>query len=163
MPKFSVVIPVYNKLPHLERSINSVLEQTYTDFELLLIDDASTDGSSDKLEEFVGNDIRLFTRNEPGPGGYAARNLGIKEARGEWIAFLDADDTWYPDHLEKLKKLISVNPDLYFVGSGWQTLRDNNLRENAYYAKYKKKGNQIISLVEYLKNVLSNKGPVWTL
>lgn len=163
MPKFSVVIPVYNKRPHIERSINSVLEQTNTDFELILIDDASTDGSSEKLKEFSNNSkIRLFSRDEPGPGGYAARNLGIKEAKGEWIAFLDADDTWYPNHLEKFEELISAHPELYFVGSGWQTLRSNKLRENAYYAKNKRNANQIISLVEYLDNSLSNKGPVWT-
>lgn len=118
MPKFSVVIPVYNKLPHLERSINSVLEQTYTDFELLLIDDASTDGSSDKLKDFSSNSkIRLFSRNEPGPGGYAARNLGIKKAKGEWIAFLDADDEWDKNYLNEVFTAIElyINAQVFTV------------------------------------------------
>lgn len=117
---FSVVIPVHNKLPHLERSINSVLNQTYKNLEIILIDDASTDGSSEKLREFQGEHIRIFTRNTPGPGGYAARNRGIKEARGEWVAFLDADDEWYPDHLEKMNQLAIEFPQVYLMSCGYQ-------------------------------------------
>lgn len=66
--KFSVVIPVYNKLPHLERSIQSVLNQSHQNFELLLVDDASTDGSSEKLLEFKDERIRLLKRTTPGAG-----------------------------------------------------------------------------------------------
>lgn len=128
MPKFSVVIPVYNKRPHIERSINSVLEQSFTDFELILIDDASTDGSSEKLKEFSNiSKIRLFSRDEPGPGGYAARNLGIKEAKYDWIAFLDADDKWSSDYLASIYKAIKQNNDVSLVTTRWVRVNGEKL------------------------------------
>jgi|SRR5690554_3644792 len=116
---FSVIIPVHNKLPHLERSINSVLKQSIEDFELLLIDDASTDGSSEKLSEFKDPRIKRFRREVPGPGGYAARNLGIENAKYDWIAFLDADDKWETHHLEDIKNAISKFNDVNIVSTNW--------------------------------------------
>src|SRR5690606_7754713 len=97
---FSVIIPVHNKAPHLNRSINSVLNQTFLEFELILINDASTDGSMKILESYSDPRIRLLERSTPGPGGYAARNLGIQTAKFKWISFLDADDAWEIDYLE---------------------------------------------------------------
>lgn len=82
-PLFSVVIPVYNKKPHVQRSIISVLNQSFSDFELIIIDDAPTDGSLDEIKKFPDPRIRLLHRDKPGPGGYAARNLGVKVAQGE--------------------------------------------------------------------------------
>src|SRR5690606_23125546 len=99
---FSVIMPVYNKAPHLRRSIKSVLAQSYTGFELIIINDASTDSSYDVLTSFNDPRIRLFNRDRPGPGGYAARNLGIEASSFEWISFLDADDEWEPDYLESV-------------------------------------------------------------
>ena len=117
-PFFSVVIPVYNKGPHIHRSIISLLNQTFQDFEVILINDASTDNSIEEINKFKDKRIRVFQRNEPGPGGYAARNLGIKEAKGEWIAFLDADDEWMTDHLEKMFILSKEYPGVLFMGCG---------------------------------------------
>lgn len=159
---FSVVIPVHNKLPHLERSINSVLNQTYKDFELILIDDASTDGSSKKLKKFQGENIRVFTRDTPGPGGYAARNLGIEEAKGTWVAFLDADDEWFPNHLEKMSQLAIAFPNVYLMSSGYQRLNGNQKNENAFYKKHKGQGNFRLNLTEYLNYSLLKLNPVWT-
>lgn len=159
---FSVIIPVHNKLPHLDRSINSALNQSFKDFELILIDDASTDGSSEKLKEFQGENIRVFTRNTPGPGGYAARNLGIKEARGEWIAFLDADDEWYPDHLEKMNQLAIKFPEVYLMSCGYQLQNGNQKRENTFYKQQKKERDFQLDLIEYLNYSLSKQCPVWT-
>ena len=88
---FSVVIPVFNKDEHVERAINSVLCQSFEDFELLLICDPSTDSSTDKVEKIMDSKVKIFYRDEPGPGGYAARNLGIVNATADWVAFLDAD------------------------------------------------------------------------
>ncbi|WP_379865415.1 glycosyltransferase family 2 protein [Marinobacter sp. M5B] len=99
-PFFSVVIPVYNKESHIARSINSVLNQTFKDFELIVICDPSTDNSNGEVDKFDDPRIQVLYRDEPGPGGYAARNLGIKQAKSEWIAFLDADDEWYSNYLE---------------------------------------------------------------
>src|SRR5699024_5851151 len=159
---FSVIIPVHNKLPHLERSINSVLNQSFQDFELLLIDDASTDGSTEKLFEFNDSRIKRFRREKPGPGGYAARNLGIKNAKYEWIAFLDADDEWLPDHLEKMKVVAKDFPQISLMSCGYQIRDRNHEEENAFYNKYKDKGNIEIDLREYLFHSLSKRRPVWT-
>lgn len=113
IPFFSVVIPLYNKAPHVARSVGSVLNQTFGDFELIIVNDASTDGSVEEVLKFNDPLIRLLHRDEPGPGGYAARNLGIKEARAEWVAFLDADDEWMPDHLGEAFRLAEKGcPDI---------------------------------------------------
>lgn len=160
--KFTVVIPIHNKLPHLERSINSVLNQTFQDFEIILIDDASTDGSSEKIKEFKDRRISIYTRIEPGPGGYAARNLGIEKAQGEWVAFLDADDEWYPHHLEKMKELASKYPEVYFMACGWETFRNNVKQSNSFYKKNTNNGSLKITIEEYLKNGINKSLPVWT-
>jgi GT2 family glycosyltransferase len=104
---FSVVIPLYNKRPHIERAIESVIAQTEAPAEVLVIDDASTDGGVDRLASYRNERLLVLRRPEPGPGGYAARNLGILHARSEWIAFLDADDAWMPDHLATIRKTIA--------------------------------------------------------
>lgn len=103
--QFSVVIPVHNKERHVARSVNSALTQTYPANEIIAIDDASKDGSMAEIAR-LGAPVVTLRRDEPGPGGYAARNLGIENAKSEWIAFLDADDSWAPDHLELLAKAI---------------------------------------------------------
>src|SRR5690606_31751069 len=100
MHLISVIVPAYNKGPHIKRCINSIVKQTYSCFELIIVYDQSSDDTLKGIEEFTDSRIRLFKRDVPGPGGYAARNLGIEKANGNWIAFLDADDEWYPDHLE---------------------------------------------------------------
>ena len=161
-PFFSVVIPIHNKLPHLERSINSVLTQAFQDFEILLVDDASTDGCSEKINEFDDPRIRVFTRTEPGPGGYAARNLGIEKAKGEWIAFLDADDEWYSYHLEKMNELAKIYPEVYFMSCGWQTQKGCVKRENKFYSQNKKEKKKKITVDDYLKFGIKNQLPVWT-
>jgi glycosyltransferase involved in cell wall biosynthesis len=95
----SVVIPLYNKAEHIQRSVDSVLAQTYRDFELLVVDDGSVDGSGDIVREYADSRIRVIVQANAGPG--AARNRGLREARGEYIAFLDADDEWLPTYLEE--------------------------------------------------------------
>src|SRR4051812_4022993 len=124
-PFFSVIIPVHNKLPHLDRSINSVLNQTYLNFELLLIDDASTDGSEHEILKYVDPRVRLFRRSRPGAGGYAARNLGIKKAIYEWVCFLDADDEWDISLLETLKHTIEEHAEVECVTWGWRNEKEN--------------------------------------
>jgi len=120
----SVIIPVHNKLPHLDRSIQSVLHQTFGEFELLLIDDASTDGSSERLQQYDDSRIRVFRRDTPGRGGYAARNLGIQKAKHEWISFLDADDEWSPEYLEKVVSVIGKVQDAEIISVGWEKVHE---------------------------------------
>ncbi len=132
---FTVIIPVYNKLPHIERSINSVLNQTYSNFELILVDDASTDGSSEKLQDFDDPRVKVLNRSVPGPGGYAARNLGIEEAHNEWISFLDADDEWESDYLENVNRTISLFPNCEIISTNWDHIYLNKTVVNPFFEK----------------------------
>ena len=109
MAFFSVIIPVYNKEQFLVHTINSVLNQSFTDFELLLIDDGSTDSSPALLNQFTDERIKLISQTNQGVS--AARNLGIKAAKAPYIAFLDADDLWESDHLETMHNYCIQFPD----------------------------------------------------
>lgn len=149
--KFSVVIPVYNKLPHLERSIQSVLNQSYQNFEILLVDDASTDGSSEKLLEFKDERIKHLKRTAPGPGGYAARNLGIANATSEWICFLDADDEWEPQVLETVRGVIQSNGDTEIVCWGWYRTTGETKAVDSYSRKYSDDVLKSFTLTEFFR------------
>ena len=114
--KFSIVIPLYNKERYVLRAISSVLNQAYTDFELIVVDDGSTDEGPYLASKVVDSRLRIV--QQPNGGEAAARNRGIKESTSEYIAFLDADDAWKDDHLSTLAKLIGDFPDagLYCTG-----------------------------------------------
>lgn len=107
--KVSVVIPLYNKVQHIRRAVGSVLAQTYQDFELIVVDDGSTDGSGDVVRQFKDPRIRLIVQENAGVS--AARNRGIREAGQELIAFLDADDEWLPCFLETVLDLWERYPE----------------------------------------------------
>ena len=162
MPFFSVVIPLFNKKPHIARALASVFNQDCQDFEVLVIDDASTDGSLEVVRRFEDARIRLFKRSAPGPGGYAARNLGIREARGRWIAFLDADDSWRPEHLESVRRLASEFPRESFLGCGWVIQAETGEWEDPYYRLMREKGSHRITLRSYLEHSLKGRRPVHT-
>jgi GT2 family glycosyltransferase len=131
----SVVIPVSNKAPHVGDAIRSVLVQSRAPDEILIIDDASWDGSRAVIESFADHRIRVLSRPIPGPGGYAARNLGILEAQSHWIAFLDADDVWYPDHLEALARLMAAaGADVVGAFTGWERVWPNGRRQRDVFS-----------------------------
>ncbi len=102
MELVSIIIPVYNSETFLKRTINSVLEQSYKNWELLLIDDCSSDNSFKIIEDYCQKDIRINCfRLSINSGAAEARNLGILKAKGDFIAFLDSDDYWHPQKIEK--------------------------------------------------------------
>lgn len=105
----SVVIPLYNKVGQVEETLQSVLAQTYNDFEIVIVDDGSTDGSAEKIEALGIGNLRLIRQKNAGVS--AARNRGIEEARGEFVAFLDADDLWKPDYLATQFELAQNYPE----------------------------------------------------
>lgn len=104
-PIFSVVIPLYNKEDYILQTVQSVLDQTDPDFELLVVNDGSTDSSQQRLSAITDPRMRIINRFNKGE--CAARNTGIWEAKGEYVVFLDADDYWRPNHLAELRKLIT--------------------------------------------------------
>lgn len=116
---FSVVIPLHNKAPHICRAVDSVLNQDFPAFEVIIVDDASSDGGDQLLKRYTDPRLHIYRRASPSAGGYAARNLGIEKAKGQWIAFLDADDEWLPSHLRKLSDLNYAFPAAGLLGCGW--------------------------------------------
>lgn len=149
-PFFSVIIPVFNKEKHLAKTVESVLQQAFGDFELLLVLDPSTDGSNAMAESFADPRIRLFYRNEPGPGGYAARNLGVEKARAEWICFLDADDWWSVNHLSLLHQTIFSYPSYKIFITGFSIIREGEVRANRYMMRHAGRSPFIMDLPTYL-------------
>lgn len=101
-PTLSIIIPVYNKAPYLGDCIRSVLSQTFTDFELILVNDGSTDASGDICQEYQAFDERIIVIDQCNAGVSAARNAGLKRAAGEYVGFIDSDDTIEPDMYELL-------------------------------------------------------------
>jgi len=120
MASITVVIPVFNKGTHVDRAINSVLNQTVQDFSLIVVDDNSSDNSRDQIRKFESdNRITVLERDVPGPGGYAARNLGVENSKTNLIAFCDADDEWKPEYLEYILEAFTKFPNAGFVCSGF--------------------------------------------
>ena len=106
----SVVIPLYNKAQHIAETLSSVLAQSVLPSEIIVIDDGSTDGGAQVVRQFESAGVRLITQTNQGVS--AARNRGLEEATGDYVAFIDADDLWLPDHLRVLSDLIEKWPHL---------------------------------------------------
>ena len=122
VPFFSVIMPVYNRAKFLDMSITSVLDQDFTDFELICIDDKSTDDSTKIIEHFVSKDNRVkIFRHSENLGRCAARNSGIKIAVSGWVCFLDSDDIYFRNHLSILHRLISTFSDINAFATSMKT------------------------------------------
>ena len=115
-PKISVIVPVYNAEKYLHRCIDSILSQTFTDFELLLIDDGSKDGSGAICDEYAAKDNRVRVFHKENGGVSSARNLGLDNACGEWVTFVDADDYVLPSYLATYIEISTANVDMCVVG-----------------------------------------------
>lgn len=111
---FSVVIPLYNKELSIQKTLNSVLSQTYTNYEIIVVDDGSTDESALQVLKIVDKRIKLIQKENGGVS--CARNKGILAAKGEYVAFLDGDDLWHPTYLETLHQLIQDYPNNAIYG-----------------------------------------------
>jgi|SRR5579884_2312655 len=112
---FDVVIALYNKAPFIERTIESVVAQSFCDWRLYVVDDGSTDDSAQRVSRFTDPRISLIRQKNAGVG--LARNAGIAAGSAPWVAFLDADDVWTPDHLAELDKLRDAYPDAALIGT----------------------------------------------
>jgi len=129
-PAVSVVIPLYNKDPFIARALNSVLAQNFHDFEVIVVDDGSTDGSVAIVREFSDPRIRLIQQENGGVS--AARNRGIKAARADLVAFLDADDEWLPGFLEIILHLRERFPEAGAYATAISTARDGVVKRAQY-------------------------------
>jgi len=118
-PGISVVIPTYNRAGCISEAIDSVLAQTRADFEIIVVDDGSTDATQEVLARY-GNRIRYIYQENAGVS--AARNRGVREARGEWVAFLDSDDEWLPEKLDRQTACLAIYPDVIGIVSDVQMI-----------------------------------------
>ena len=130
----SVVIPLYNKAQSIRKTLDSVLAQTYKDFEIVVVDDGSTDGSADVAEATLLasrlSPLAFRLIRKPNGGVSSARNAGILAAKGEYVAFLDGDDLWHPEYLETLHRLILDYPDASLYGIGCTTINGDKIPED---------------------------------
>ena len=126
MDLISIITPSYNSEKFISQTIESVLSQTYQNWEMIIVDDKSPDNSNIIIEKYIKQDkrIKLIKLNQ-NSGPAVARNLAIKEAKGRYIAFLDADDVWYPDKLEKQIAFMKEN-NLVFTYSAYELIDENN-------------------------------------
>ncbi len=124
MPKFSVVIPLYNKEDYVTATVNSVLAQSITDLEILIVNDCSTDRSLSVVEKFEDSRIKII-QNPTNKGLSASRNVGIQNACGTYIAFLDADDTWLPNFLSLITELITEFPGASLFGTNYEEVHSD--------------------------------------
>lgn len=115
--RVSVVIPLYNKAPYIGRCLRSVFAQTCRDFEIIVVDDGSTDGGERILDTIDKPGLRVFRQANGGPG--AARNRGLHEARGDYVAFLDADDEWLPEYLASSVRALDDAPNAATVSTSY--------------------------------------------
>ena len=125
MPRFSVVIPLYNKENFIENTIQSLLNQTFSDFEVLVVNDCSTDTSEQLVARFDDPRINII-QHSVNKGLSASRNTGIKSANANYIAFLDADDLWKPSFLEKIDVLINQYPEASLFATKYEVLHKKN-------------------------------------
>ncbi|RKY37879.1 MAG: glycosyltransferase family 2 protein [Candidatus Omnitrophota bacterium] len=123
MPTVSVIIPTYNRAHLVGRAVESVLDQTFQDFEILVVDDHSVDNTEEVVNDF--NDARIrYIKHQINMGGNATRNTGVKNSKGEYIAFLDSDDEWLPEKLKKQIDIFQRAPDKVGLVYSWAEMID---------------------------------------
>ena len=155
----SVIIPLYNKAEYIIDTLNSVKNQSYKNFEIIIINDGSTDNSLELVSTYEGSKITII--NQVNQGVSVARNNGIEAAKGEFIAFLDADDYWYTNHLELLNQSIKEFPNEVVFCSNYEIyITKKNIKKTAFSFNYNSNDN-IILLTNYFKSSLLNS-IAWT-
>ncbi len=142
----SIVIPLYNKAHTIKRTLGSVLAQTFENFEVVIIDDGSTDNGIDVIEQFTSDErVKIIRQNNQGVS--VARNEGVKNSKFDYVAFLDGDDEWLPEYLEHMHKAIEKYPDAGFIcGAGKVTSGGKE------YIRLAEKYKEQITLIDFFEN-----------
>jgi len=155
MPQFSVIIPLYNKEKFIEKTLLSVLQQSFRDFEIVLVNDGSTDGSEAIVLKQTDSRIRYYSKSNEGVS--SARNFGIEKAIGTHIAFLDADDYWYPDFLATFQQTVLQFPEqLVFAAA-----KEIQTAEKTFPAGYSFQKNERPQLLDYFESS-KKESILWT-
>lgn len=149
---FSVVMPVFNKRPYVVSAVESVLAQSWADFELIVVDDGSSDGSREAVAGI--DDPRLQLLVQENQGVAAARNHGIRIAGREWVAFIDADDAWSEEHLDELRRIVQALPDSGLIAT--------NYRSGSEFRPEPSTGHASIARIDYFLQASRRIGIVFT-
>ena len=149
----SVIIPVYNKSAYLERAIDCVRQQYYADWEIVMVDDGSSDDSLAIARRHEGERVRVFAQENAGAA--AARNAAMAQAEGDIFAFLDADDVWHPSHLQALADIFAAHPNTGIASTRWTLL-------GAYKPSKNTPVEGQIEPVDYLTFMSETAGYFWT-
>jgi glycosyltransferase involved in cell wall biosynthesis len=131
-PEFTVVIPTYNHAEFLSTALRSVLDQTFTNFEVVIINNHSTDNTLEVINSFEDQRVRVINFSNNRVIG-ASRNLGIRESTGSYVAFLDSDDTWHQDKLQKVAEAIASDPDIGLICHNQFLVRDGVVSSESSY------------------------------
>ncbi len=143
--KVSVIIPTYNSAEYITEALDSVFAQTYKNYEVIVIDDGSTDNTKDVLKPYMSRIKYIYKENG---GVSSARNVGIKNAEGEYIAFLDSDDIWLPEKLERQIERFNSEPDLGLVYSNCIRFSENGIEQSSRKVKKYLEGDIFAKILE---------------
>lgn len=157
MPYFSVIMPLYNKAPYVRKAVESVIGQTYTDWELWIVDDGSTDGSGEIVKVYT--DTRIHVIHQANSGVGSARNNGVASSSAPYICFLDADDWWEPTFLEEMYGLIERYPDAGIYGTSYHIVKNSKKRQAPIGVEASFTEGEINYCQVYAKNLCM---PFWT-
>ena len=135
--KVSVIIPTFNRAELLPRAIKSVLDQKFQDFELIIVDDGSSDNTAEVVKDLQKKDERISFFSQDNQGSAGARNFGIKNSKGEFIAFLDSDDEWLPQKLERQIEYLHRNREIKLVGCGSYDINSKTYEKRKFIPKTK--------------------------
>lgn len=151
---FSIIIPLYNKEHYISETINSVLNQTYEDYEIIVVNDSSTDNSLSIVAGFYSNKLKVFTI--PNGGVSKARNFGLMKANNSYVCFLDADDVWDVRYLENLVSIILQYPESGFI-TGAYYYCNQEINNISHIVSLKNKPDNIVLEIDFFKETINNK------
>ena len=160
-PLVSIIVPIYNMGNLLKHSLDSILNQSYKELEIILVDDGSTDKSVEIIDEYQKKDPRIVVIRQANAGQSVARNAGLRLARGEFISFIDGDDTVEPDFILKLANAMSdEDTDLAMTGMAYHLVKQN-VTKNVYIRQLRrKKPNE--SIKAYMLYLLASDGRIYS-
>jgi glycosyltransferase involved in cell wall biosynthesis len=157
--KISVVIPLYNKIDCIEKTVNTIFSQSFQPNEIIIVDDGSTDGSYEKVLSLNIHQSKIIRQNNSGVS--VARNKGVEESAGDWIAFLDADDEWMPGYLEAMSNLNKKYPECNILATSYYLENSQKARTEIKLNKIKFTGTSGI-LDNYFEVASCSHPPLWT-
>ena len=128
-PKVSVIIPTHNHAHFLPKCLESVKTQTYSDYEIIVINNGSTDNTEEVIKRFGWNNLRYHYQQDTGSVA-SPRNTGIRLARGKYVAFLDSDDLWYPEKLRKTMRILEESPDIDILSHDLFMIREGKEKKD---------------------------------